>query len=68
MRIEVGQEGNLILKEVFNPVILETAEGNMLVAAMRDDTVELHVPGTDKRYRVDMETGEIYQTGYAGLR
>lgn len=59
MKIETDGQGNIVLKEVFNSVILETEEGNQLAVCMRDDTFEMKVVGTDKWYRVDPKTGDI---------
>lgn len=53
--------GTVVLKEVYNSVILETAEGNRLAVCMRDDTVEMRVMDTGKWHRADMRTGEIKQ-------
>lgn len=61
MRIEVNSEGGLLAKEVFNGLVLETKEGNMLTVRMRDDTVEMQVVGTGRWFRADMETGQIYE-------
>ena len=61
MKIEVDEEFNLVLKEVFNPVILETEEGNKLAVCMRDDTFEITAPGSDRHWRVNVETGEIFE-------
>ena len=53
----------IILEEVFNSIILRTAEGNEFAICMRDDTVEMKVcgddPHTDEWYRADMKTGEV---------
>ena len=59
MKVEVAEDYTIILKEVFNSVVLETAEGNRFAVCMRDDTVEMTVPGSDKWFRANMETGEI---------
>jgi len=61
MKLEVAQNYTVVLKEVFNPIILETEEGNQLVVCMRDDTIEMTVPGSDRHWRADMETGEIVE-------
>ena len=61
MRLGVNSEGGLLAKEVFNGLVLETAEGNMLTVCMRDDTVEMQVVGTGRWFRADMDTGEIYE-------
>lgn len=61
MRIEVNSEGGLLAKEVFDGLVLETDEGNMLTICMRDDTVEMQVVGTGRWFRADMETGQVYE-------
>ena len=61
MKVEVNSEGGLLLKEVFNGLVLETAEGNMLTVCMRDDTIEMQVVGTGRWFRADMESGEIFE-------
>ncbi len=43
MKIEVGENSEVILKEVYSSIVLETAEGNRLVLCMRDDTIEMKV-------------------------
>jgi hypothetical protein len=55
MKIEVNNESGLTAKEVFNGLVLETAEGNMLTVCMRDDTVEMPVVGTGRWFRADMD-------------
>ena len=59
MKIEINEEGQQVLKEVFNSIILETSEGNKLAICMRDDTLEMRVVGSDEWYRADMATGKI---------
>ena len=59
MKIEVDENGTLKLQEISCGTVLETQEGNQLAICMRDDTIELSVIGSDKWYRVDMETGDI---------
>ena len=59
MKLEINQQGQQVLKEVFNSIILETKEGNQLAICMRDDTVEMSVVGSDEWYRADMATGKI---------
>lgn len=51
--------GTIVLKEVFNSVLLETAEGNRFAICMRDDTVEMTVSGSGKWYRADMQAGTV---------
>lgn len=43
MRLDVDSDGTIILKEVFNSVVLETAEGNRIAICMRDDGFEIGV-------------------------
>lgn len=59
MKIEISEQGRHVLKEVFEPIILETDTGNEFAICMRDDTVEMKIVGSDKWYRANMETGEI---------
>ena len=56
---QIYGETNLMLGEIFCNTILETEEGNHLSICMRDDTIEMSVPGSDKWYRVNMQTGDI---------
>lgn len=63
MKIDIDQDNNLRLKEVYNGVCMETEEGNQIGICMRDDTLEIQVmPGgrqTDNWWRVNMQTGRI---------
>jgi hypothetical protein len=58
MKIETDSKGNIILKEVFSSLILETEEGNRIAVCMRDNTFEIQTPG-GRWHRVDMEYGTI---------
>jgi hypothetical protein len=53
----------IVLKEVFNGVLLETSEGNKLGICMRDDTFEINVMNQDSKehhwHRVDMRMCRI---------
>lgn len=63
MKIELSKDGYIVLKEVYNGIMLETAEGHRLGICMRDDTFEINVlPKGDKNYcwqRVNMKTKNI---------
>ena len=59
MKIEVAEDYTLVLKEVFNSIVLETSEGNRFSVCMRDNTVEMTVPGSEKWFRANMKTGDI---------
>ncbi len=64
MEIGVGQDGELVLKKVYNSIVLETSEGNRFAICMRDDTVEMKVCqpiGKDRWYIANMQTGEIVE-------
>lgn len=67
MKIEIGECGHLVLKEVFTGVVLETDDGHKIGIAMRDDTFEISVlpKGWDESrwFRVDMHTREIVRMG-----
>ena len=50
MKVEVDERGFLVLKQVYNSVVLETGEGNQYAVCMRDDTIEVLVlNGPDPR-------------------
>lgn len=59
MKIEVNDQGELVIKEAFNSIILQTEENNQFAICMRDDTVEMSVAGSNKVYRANMDTGDI---------
>jgi hypothetical protein len=59
MKIDVNEQCQLVLKEVYNTILLKTEEGNTFAICMRDDTVEMTVAGSDKHYRANMDTGNI---------
>jgi len=59
MKIDVDEQGNIVLKEIYNSAILETAEGNKFAICMRDDTVEMTVVGSDRWYKANMQDGSI---------
>ncbi len=63
MKIEVDAENNIVLKEVYSGVLLETTEGNRLGICMRDDTFEINVIPKDSAernwFRVDMQQIKI---------
>jgi len=63
VKIDVDEDRNIRLREVFNGVKMETAEGNAIGVCMRDDTLEINVmPGgkhTGNWWRVNMQTGQI---------
>lgn len=61
MKIESDIDGNIVFKELYEPIVLETREGNRFVLAMRDDTIELSVVGSERFYRAEIETGEMVE-------
>ena len=59
MRIDVTEDGELCICEVFDGAYIETIEGNRLGFCLRDDTVEMNVlpvSGGSRWFRVDMDT------------
>lgn len=44
MKLDVTEQGAIRLREVYNSLTLETAEGNQIYICMRDDTFEIGVP------------------------
>jgi len=59
MYIDVGKSGELVLEEVYEPIILQTNDGTQLSVCMRDDTFELILVGSDRRFRVNTEDGDF---------
>ncbi|MCP3686514.1 MAG: hypothetical protein GY861_28075 [bacterium] len=68
MKINVNEHGNIVLKEVFSGVLMQTKEGNQIGICMRDDSFEINVipKGTqllkseDRNWwRVNMQDGTI---------
>ncbi len=61
MKLDVSMVdgGTLVLKEVYNSIVLETKEGNQFAICMRDDTVEMKVVGDNRWYRANMQNGSI---------
>ena len=59
MKVDVDEQGNIVLKEIYNSVILETEEGNQFAICMRDDTVEMTVVGSQQWYKANMQEGHI---------
>ena len=45
MKIEVNEDGNLVLKEVYNSVSLETNSGEVIHICMRDSGFEFKYEG-----------------------
>ena len=59
MKLSIDEDYTIVLKEVFNSVVFETSEGYRFAVCMRDDTVEMTIPGSGKWFRANMKTGEI---------
>ena len=43
MKIETNENGVIVLKEVYNSIILETIDGNKLIVCMRDQGFEMKI-------------------------
>jgi len=63
MKIETGEEGELILKDVFNSVVFKTDDGEELVACMRDGAFEI---ATLDLCAKDKDNKKYYTWYYAG--
>jgi len=67
MKIEVDQQGAIVLKEVYQGFLMETEEGNAISICMRDDTFEInvlpHAAFSNNWWRVNMQTGTISRLG-----
>jgi len=60
MKINASNGRDLVLTEIFNGVLLRTAEGNEIGICMRDDTVEINIiTGDGGWHRIDMQKGTI---------
>lgn len=67
MKVDVDNDGNIRLKELFKGIVIETAEGNAIRLCLRDGTVEINViPKGSKKgsnsknlWLVNMQTGQI---------
>jgi hypothetical protein len=63
MKISINENSELVLKEVYNGILLETADGNAIGVCMRDDTLEINVLPKDSEgsswFRVNMQNRTI---------
>lgn len=41
MKIEVSENGNIILKEIYNPIAIKTNDGETIILMMRDSGFEV---------------------------
>ncbi len=59
MRIDVNVKGDIVLREVYEPIRLVTPEGNALIVCMQDDTFEMIVlpegAQANTHFRIDMQ-------------
>lgn len=62
IEIEVNSLGEIVLKEVYSGILMETSEGNKIGICMRDNTFEINVipkEGMTQWHRVHMESSSI---------
>jgi hypothetical protein len=62
MKIDIDQNNDLRLKEVYNGILMETSEGNRIGICMRDDTFEINICSDDDTqnwWRVNFKDGCI---------
>jgi len=45
MKVEISEDGELVLKEVFNSICLETSDGERMAISMRDSGFEFCYQG-----------------------
>jgi len=56
------KDGEIVLREAYSGVLMETNEGNAIGICMRDDTFEINVLPKDRTghwHRVDMQKSKI---------
>jgi len=59
MKIETDERGNIILKEVYNSIVLQSRTGDRIYICMRDSGFE----AVYRDRRVDFKDGIIKSTG-----
>ena len=62
MKVTTDEIGQLVLKEVYEDLALETEEGNRLYVCMRDNTFEIYIEPRKRvgvHYRVNMEKRRV---------
>ena len=59
MKINIDENGMIVLEEIVKRVVLKTSKGNEIGVFMYDNTVEMTVIGSDRHYKANMQTGEI---------
>ena len=69
MRIEVSENGELLLTEIFSGVLMRTREGNEISICMRDDTFEINIiTYAGGWHRINMQDGTIRPMTAEGKR
>lgn len=58
MKVEVSSQGAIVLKEVYNEIILQTREGEELSICMRDSGFEFFYSG----HKYEAKEGEVFKT------
>lgn len=58
MKLEVDEEYNIVAKETYNPLVLETNEGFSINICMRDFGFDIMVPNFNKHIHID-DSGNI---------
>lgn len=59
MKTKAKKNQKQIFLGISDVILLRTSGGDEFTLYMRDDTIEMSVPGSDIFYSVDMETGKI---------
>ena len=64
MKIEINENYDVVLTEIYNGILLRTKEGNEIGICMRDDTFEINViTGGSGWHRVNIQNGRIEHMG-----
>lgn len=61
MKIDINENGAFVIKELYNPIILETWDGEKLTICMRDSGFELDYITEKLSQTLSLKKGEIIQ-------
>jgi len=53
MKIEINEERDIVLKEVYNSIVLQTNEGFEIAICMRDWGYDILIPKFDKHIHIN---------------
>ena len=67
MKVDITEERNIKLTEVFNSVLFETEEGEKIAVCMRDGAFEIGVKDTSCKCEERQECFTWYKASGAGI-